>query len=224
MSLANPLWGAPRIHGELLKLGIEIAQSTIAKYMARHGRGPSQTWKTLLHNHAAGVAAMDFLIVPTIGFKLLFVLGTLRHQRRRLISLRVTSNPTAEWIALLAIPLRLGAAVVFWNSAMTKLPNWETTVTLFADEYQVPLLPPEAAASMATAIELTMPVLLVLGLLTRPAALVLLGMTAVIQMFVYPLAWSTHLQWAAMLLVLLARGPGTFSLDWLIRRRLIGDG
>jgi len=125
---------------------------------------------------------------------------------------------------LLAIPLRLGAAVVFWNSAMTKLPNWETTVTLFADEYQVPLLPPEAAAFMATAIELTMPVLLVLGLLTRPAALVLLGMTAVIQMFVYPLAWPTHLQWAAMLLVLLARGPGAFSLDRLIRRRLLGDG
>ena len=124
--------------------------------------------------------------------------------------------------ALLAIPLRLGAAVVFWNSAMTKLPNWEITVTMFADEYQVPLLPPEAAAYMATAIELTMPVLLVLGLLTRPAALVLLGMTAVIQMFVYPMAWPTHLQWAAMLLVLLARGPGTFSLDWLIRRRLIG--
>jgi putative oxidoreductase len=126
--------------------------------------------------------------------------------------------------ALLAIPLRLGAAVVFWNSAMTKLPNWETTVTLFADEYQVPLLPPEAAAYMATAIELTMPALLVLGLLTRPAALVLLGITAVIQMFVYPLAWPTHLQWAAMLLVLLARGPGAFSLDWLIRRRLIGGG
>lgn len=126
--------------------------------------------------------------------------------------------------SLLAIPLRLGAAVVFWNSAMTKLPSWETTVMLFADEYQVPLLPPEAAAYMATAIELTMPVLLVLGLLTRPAALVLLGMTAVIQMFVYPLAWPSHLQWAAMLLVLLARGPGTFSLDWLIRRRLLGDG
>ena len=99
MSLANRLWGAPRIHGELLKLGIDIAQSTVAKYMAKSGRGRSQTWKTFLQNHAAGIAAMDFLIVPTIGFKLLFVLVLLRHQRRRLISLTVTANPTSEWIA-----------------------------------------------------------------------------------------------------------------------------
>ena len=99
MSLANRLWGAPRIHGELLKLGIEVAQSTVAKYMARSGRGRSQTWKTFLRNHAAGIGAMDFLIVPTVGFRLLFVLVILRHQRRRLISLSVTTNPTAEWIA-----------------------------------------------------------------------------------------------------------------------------
>jgi transposase InsO family protein len=99
MSLANRLWGAPRIHGELLKLGIEVAQSTVAKYMARRGRGPSQTWKTFLDNHSAGIVAMDFLIVPTTGFKLLFVLVILRHQCRRLISLTVTTNPTAEWIA-----------------------------------------------------------------------------------------------------------------------------
>ena len=99
MSLANRLWGAPRIHGELLKLGIEVAQSTVAKYMARNGRGRSQTWKTFLHNHAAGIGAMDFLIVPTVGFRLLFVLVILRHERRRLISLSVTNHPTAEWIA-----------------------------------------------------------------------------------------------------------------------------
>ena len=99
MSLANRLWGAPRIHGELLRLGIEVAQSTVAKYMAKSGRGRSQTWKTFLHNHAAGIGAMDFLIVPTVGFKLLFVLAILRHERRRLISLSVTANPTAEWIA-----------------------------------------------------------------------------------------------------------------------------
>jgi transposase InsO family protein len=97
MSLANRLWGAPRIHGELLKLGIEVAQSTVAKYMARSGRGRAQTWKTFLRNHAAGIAAMDFLIVPTIGFKLFFIF--LKHQRRQLISLTVTTNPTAEWIA-----------------------------------------------------------------------------------------------------------------------------
>src|SRR5512133_2311389 len=99
MSLANPLWGAPRIHGELLKLGIEVAQSTVAKYMARRGRGLSQPWKTFLHNHAAGIGAMDFLIVPTVGFRLLFVLVILRHERRRLISLSVTDHPTADWIA-----------------------------------------------------------------------------------------------------------------------------
>ncbi|MGE0853224.1 MAG: DoxX family protein [Hyphomicrobiaceae bacterium] len=139
-----------------------------------------------------------------------------------------TTRRILQWLdsipyTLLAIPLRLGVAAVFWNSAMTKLPSWDTTVTLFAEEYRVPLLPPEVAAYMATAIELTMPVLLVLGLLTRPATLVLLAMTAVIQVFVYPEAWPTHLQWAAMLLVLLARGPGTFSLDWLVRRRLLGE-
>jgi transposase InsO family protein len=99
MSLTNRLWGAPRIHGELLKLGIDVAQSTVANYMARGGRGRSQTWKTFLRNHAAGIAAMDFLVVPTVGFRLLFVLVILRHQRRRLISLAVTTNPTAEWIA-----------------------------------------------------------------------------------------------------------------------------
>jgi len=99
MSLANRLWGAPRIHGELLKLGIEVAQSTVAKYMAKSGRGRSQTWKTFLQNHTAGIGAMDFLIVPTVGFRLLFVLVILRHQRRRLISLTVTAHPTAAWIA-----------------------------------------------------------------------------------------------------------------------------
>jgi transposase InsO family protein len=99
MSLANRLWGAPRIHGELLKLGIDVAQSTVAKYMARCGRGRSQTWKTFLDNHSAGIGAMDFLVVPTVGFKLLFVLVILRHERRRLISLSVTAHPTADWIA-----------------------------------------------------------------------------------------------------------------------------
>jgi hypothetical protein len=84
MSLANRLWGAPRIHGEWLKLGIEVAQSTVAKCMARGGRGRSQTWKTFLHNHAAGIAVMDFLIVPTIGFKLL--LRWLRAQDLNLLS------------------------------------------------------------------------------------------------------------------------------------------
>jgi len=72
MSLANPLWGAPRIHGELLKLGIEVGETTVAKYMVKSRRPSSQTWKTFLRNHVAGIAAMDFLIVPTIGFRLLY--------------------------------------------------------------------------------------------------------------------------------------------------------
>ena len=99
MSVENPLWGAPRIHGEFLKLGIEVAQSTVAKYMARRRPGSGQTWKTFLRNHVAAIGAMDFLVVPTINFQLLFVLVILRHERRRLISLSVTDHPTAEWIA-----------------------------------------------------------------------------------------------------------------------------
>lgn len=121
--------------------------------------------------------------------------------------------------SVLAIPLRFAVATVFWNSAMTKLANWETALSLFTEEYKVPLLPPELAAYMAATIELTTPVLLVLGLATRPAALVLLGMTTVIQVFVYPQAWPTHIQWTAMLLVLLCRGPGKLSIDHFARRR-----
>ncbi|TCT10256.1 DoxX family protein [Paralcaligenes ureilyticus] len=124
----------------------------------------------------------------------------------------------------LAIPLRLAMATVFWNSAMTKLASWDTAIALFTDEYRVPILPPELAAYLAVSIELTTPILLVLGLATRPAAAVMLGMTAIIEVFVYPQAWPTHIQWAAMLLVLLARGPGKLSIDWLIRQRMLGNG
>lgn len=123
----------------------------------------------------------------------------------------------------IALPLRLAVATVFWNSAMTKLANWEAALELFKEDYKVPLIPPEIAAYLAVSIELTAPVLLVLGLATRPVALVLLGMTTVIEVFVYPQAWPTHIQWAAMLLVLLARGPGKLSIDWLIRRRVLGE-
>jgi putative oxidoreductase len=120
----------------------------------------------------------------------------------------------------LALPLRLAVATVFWNSAMTKLANWDTALALFSDEYQLPLIPPEIAAYVTVTIELTTPVLLVLGLMTRFAALVLLGMTAVIEIFVYPMAWPTHIQWAAMLLVLLCRGGGALSLDRLLWRKM----
>ncbi len=122
--------------------------------------------------------------------------------------------------SLLALPLRFAVATIFWNSVMTKLADWNATLALFADEYRLPLLPPALAAHMALAIELTTPPLLLLGLLTRPVALLLLGMTTVIEVFVYPEAWPTHIQWAAMLLILLCRGPGALSLDHLMLRRL----
>ncbi len=136
------------------------------------------------------------------------------------ILLRLRTALEAVPYAVLAIPLRLAVATVFWNSGTTKLASWDTTLALFRDEYRVPLLPPEVAATIAASIELTTPFLLVLGLFTRGAALVLLGMTTVIEVFVYPQAWPTHIQWAAMLLVLLCRGAGTLSVDELIYRRL----
>ena len=99
MSLANPLWGAPRIHGELLKLGIAVGQTSVAKYMARHRRPPSQGWKTFLRNHADGIASIDLFVVPTLSFRLLYGLLILNHSRRQILWLGVTAHPTAEWIA-----------------------------------------------------------------------------------------------------------------------------
>jgi transposase InsO family protein len=99
MSLANPLWGAPRIHGELLKLGIDVGQTSVAKYMARRRRPPSQGWRTFLLNHADGIASIDLFVVPTISFRLLYGLLVLRHDRRRILWVGVTAHPTAEWIA-----------------------------------------------------------------------------------------------------------------------------
>jgi hypothetical protein len=99
ISRENPLWGAPRIHGELLKLGIEIAQSTVAKYMVRRRGPPSQGWKTFLRNHTTHIAAIEMFVVPTIGFRLLYGLVIIRLVRRRLVWINVTTNPTADWIA-----------------------------------------------------------------------------------------------------------------------------
>jgi len=98
MSGANPLWGAPRIHGELLKLGISVSQSTVAKYMRRPPRPPSQTWRTFLTNHANQIMATDLFVVPTVTFRLL-VLVILAHDRRRIIHVAVTEHPTAAWTA-----------------------------------------------------------------------------------------------------------------------------
>ena len=99
MCKENPLWGAPRIHGELIKLGFDIAQSTVSKYMLRRRGPPSQGWKTFLRNHADGIASVDFLIVPTLAFERLFVFVILGLGRRRLLWIAVTTNPTAEWLA-----------------------------------------------------------------------------------------------------------------------------
>ena len=99
MSIENPLWGAPRIHGELLKLGFDVAQSSVAKYMVKRSGPPSQGWHTFLRNHAPDIAAMDLFIAPTIGFGLLYGFVIVRLARRRLVWINVTTNPTAEWIA-----------------------------------------------------------------------------------------------------------------------------
>jgi hypothetical protein len=99
MSIDNPLWGAPRIHGELLKLGFEVAQSSVAKYMVKRNGPPNQGWRTFLRNHAPDIAAMDLFVVPTISFGLLYALVIVRLDRRELVWTNVTASPTAEWIA-----------------------------------------------------------------------------------------------------------------------------
>jgi transposase InsO family protein len=99
MSKENPLWGAPRIHGELLKLGYELAESTVSKYMIRRRGPPSQTWRTFLRNHADAIAAIDLCVVPTVTFECLFVCLVVGHGRRRLLWFAVTRHPTAEWLA-----------------------------------------------------------------------------------------------------------------------------
>jgi transposase InsO family protein len=99
VSVDNPLWGAPRIHGELLKLGFEVAQSTVAKYMVKRSRPPSQGWRTFLRNHAPDIAAMDLFVVPTVWFSLLYAFVIVRLDRRALVWINVTQNPTAEWVA-----------------------------------------------------------------------------------------------------------------------------
>src|SRR4029450_2134304 len=99
MPQANPLWGAPRIHGELQKLGIEIAQATVSKYLVRHRAPPSQTWRKFLDNHLRSLVSVDFFTVPTLTFKVLFVFVVLAHHRRRVVHVNVTDAPTAQWTA-----------------------------------------------------------------------------------------------------------------------------
>jgi putative oxidoreductase len=120
--------------------------------------------------------------------------------------------------SLLLLLLRIGVAMVFWKAGVLKLQSWDSTIFLFAEEYRVPLLSPEVAASLATAVELGGAVALIVGLATRLGALALLGLVAVIQLFVYPALWSDHIFWLAALLILLVRGAGAWSLDHLIAR------
>jgi hypothetical protein len=115
MSQENPLWGAPRIHGELLKLGYKIAESTVSKYMVRRQGPPSQTWQTFLRNHANAIAAIDLCVVPTLSFERLFAFIVVGHGRRQLLWFAVTRHPTAQWLAqqiVEAFP---------WNTAPTYL-------------------------------------------------------------------------------------------------------
>jgi len=99
MSQTNPLWGAPRIHGELLKLGIELSQATVAKYMSRQRKPPSQTWRAFLSNHVKQLVSTDFFVVPTVSVRVLYVFVVLAHHRRRPLRFNVTANPTSEWTA-----------------------------------------------------------------------------------------------------------------------------
>jgi putative oxidoreductase len=121
-------------------------------------------------------------------------------------------------LSLIQLAMRWGVGAVFFRSGLLKIDSWQFTIQLFRDEYKVPLLDPVLAAQAAAMVELGIPPLLFAGIATRLATLPLLGMIAVIQVFVYPNAWSDHLLWASALLLVLTRGPGVFSLDHVIAR------
>ena len=136
---------------------------------------------------------------------------------RRLLARAADAATWATPHSLLALVHRVAVAAIFWMSARTKVEGWftvsDSAYALFREEYKLPVLPPDLAAQMATVAEHMFPILLVLGLFTRLSALALLGMTLVIQVFVYPDAWPTHLSWAALMLYLAGRGAGAISLD-----------
>ena len=121
-------------------------------------------------------------------------------------------------MSIIQLAMRIGVGAVFFRSGLLKYDSWEFTVQLFRDEYKVPLLDPAFAAKLAMAQELAVPIFLFVGLATRIATLPLLGMIAVIQIFVYPNAWSDHLLWSSALVLILTRGPGAFSIDELLMR------
>ena len=146
---------------------------------------------------------------------------TLAHHARRLRDLANRIPYSA--VALLA---RAAIATIFWRAASTKLANFDLTIALFQDEYlrNLPFLPAAPMAYLATVVELAMPALIVVGLMTRLATLPLIGMALFIQVLVYPSSWPDHLIWIALLILLLARGPGTISLDALLARQLDRNG
>jgi putative oxidoreductase len=124
-------------------------------------------------------------------------------------------------LSVLQLGLRVGVGAVFFRSGLLKYASWQFTVQLFRDEYKVPLLDPVLAAQLAMAVELTVPLFLFAGLATRLATLPLLGMIGVIQLFVYPNAWSDHVLWGSALILLLTRGPGVLSIDHFIAHRFL---
>jgi putative oxidoreductase len=152
---------------------------------------------------------------------------TLDEPRLQALGLRGLTDAAVDRLgrfplAILQLVFRLSIASVFFKSGHSKILSWDTTILLFANEYRVPLLSPEVAATLAASCELGCSVLIAVGLLTRLATLPLLGMVFVIQTFVYPENWVEHLTWAAMLVFLLTRGPGPVSLDRLLSGWLLG--
>ena len=125
-------------------------------------------------------------------------------------------------LAVLVFGLRLGVGATFFKSGLVKIASWQQTIALFRDEYRVPVLPPELAATLGAAAELICPVLIVAGIGARFGAAALLGMTFVIQVFVYPENWAEHLTWASIFAYVLTQGPGALSVDHLVRRAYLG--
>lgn len=141
----------------------------------------------------------------------------------RLSQLVQLANDLIAWVerfpqSLLQLMFRISIGSVFWSAGLTKIASWQTTLLLFRDEYRVPFLPTELSAYMATTIELTCPILLFAGFATRLAVLPMIGQALVIEIFVYPEDWIEHLTWLSMLLFLLTRGAGVFSIDHVVKR------
>ncbi|TGS64990.1 DoxX family protein [Mesorhizobium sp. M3A.F.Ca.ET.174.01.1.1] len=137
---------------------------------------------------------------------------------------RVIKLPEHIPLSLVQLAARVAVAHVFWQSAQSKLASWPVTLQLFASEYNLPFIDPSIAAPLATTAEITGSVLLFFGAFSRLGALMLLGVVCVIQIFVYPENWAEHLLWASLLLLVLARGAGVFSLDYLAERTLSASG